>query len=135
MEGLVSADILAIGCIVVDTSCTYDPPQSPSDPLQPVNGSSNPAKFSQCARGTAYNMALAAHYAGASVLLSTVVADDFWGDFLLREMDRVGSSYENLASIAMSLTHEHPNRYNKVLNNIKTESIKKEWTCGARKHE
>ena len=92
MEELVPADILAVGSTVVDMSFTYDPPQGSSDPLRPVNGSSNPANFSQCSGGTAYNMALAAHYAGASVLLSTVVADDFLGDFLLREMERVGLS-------------------------------------------
>lgn len=86
-------DILVAGSLVVDISCTYTPlganQQSASGP---VVGSSNPANISQCAGGVAHNVALAAHYAGASVLLSSVVSEDTAGRSILKEMEDEGLS-------------------------------------------
>ena len=47
---------------------------------------SNPAIITQSAGGVGYNIALAAKYAGASVLLSSIVADDLAGRSLLKQL-------------------------------------------------
>ncbi|KAH7310977.1 hypothetical protein BKA65DRAFT_558804 [Rhexocercosporidium sp. MPI-PUGE-AT-0058] len=73
---LKQSDILTISSCAAELGCTYNAGGDSQLPPRPANGSSNPAKISQCAGGTAHNIALAAHYADASITLSSIVADD-----------------------------------------------------------
>ncbi|KAI9923893.1 hypothetical protein ASPWEDRAFT_170474 [Aspergillus wentii DTO 134E9] len=89
------ADILAIGSCVLDISCIH----IPDDELKPAQGSSNPATITQCVGGVAYNMALAARRAGASVTLSTVIVDDHNGSFILKDLKEEGLSTEGVLKL------------------------------------
>ena len=76
-------DVLVFGSLASDLICDYDPLNGSNDGTSPAPYTSNPAIIAQSAGGVGYNIALAAKYAGASVLLSSVVADDLAGRFLL----------------------------------------------------
>lgn len=83
-------DILVIGSLVSDISCTYNRRTDDDDDARPRQGTSNPARITQCVGGVAHNIALAAHYLGAPVLLVSVVADDSAGKFLIGELENEG---------------------------------------------
>lgn len=60
---------------------------------------SNPAVISQSVGGVGHNIALAASYAGASVMLSSVVADDLTGQFLLDQLKKNGLRTEGIQKL------------------------------------
>lgn len=91
-----SYDIMVIGSLVCDISCTFVKRQGDDTESSPRHGSSNPARISQCVGGVAHNIALAAHYLGQSVLLTSVIGQDAAGDYLLREIEKEGLSTEGI---------------------------------------
>jgi pseudouridylate synthase / pseudouridine kinase len=84
-------DLLVVGAIASDTICDYAPYDTSLAPA-PVLQTSNPARIAQSAGGVGRNVAVAAHYAGASVALASAVANDIAGQSLLRHIDEVGLS-------------------------------------------
>lgn len=90
-------EVLVIGSLVADISCLHAPfdPES-KDPKQ---GSSNPAKITQSVGGVAHNIALAANYIGASVLLTSVVGSDPAGNFLIAELEKEGLATGGIITI------------------------------------
>lgn len=104
-EDLEPYDILIIGSLVSDISCTYIRRPDDSTDARPRQGSSNPAKITQCVGGVAHNIALAAHYLGEPVLLVSVVADDSAGTFLLREIEKEGLSPRGVLTLKSSDEH------------------------------
>lgn len=81
-------EVLVAGSLAVDTLCDYTP-LDPHGRHAPLMHTSNPAVMTQSIGGVGYNVALAAHKAGASVNLVSAVADDLAGEMLL---SAVGSS-------------------------------------------
>ena len=94
-------DVLVIGSLVADISCTHAPFESSGD-SEPQRGSSNPAVITQCVGGVAHNIALAAHYSGAKVLLASVVADDAAGNFILSELPKKGLTTSAVTRLPLS---------------------------------
>lgn len=100
-----SYDILSIGSLVSDISCTYLRRSDDDDNARPREGSSNPARITQCVGGVAHNIALAAQYLKASVLLVSVIANDSAGAFLLGELEKEGLRTEGLFQLDSSKEH------------------------------
>ncbi len=82
--------VLVAGALAADLSCDYAPLEGFADSVKPLLQTSNPAIFSRSAGGVGHNVALAAHYAGASTLLCTVVGDDFTGRALVEQVRTSG---------------------------------------------
>lgn len=95
-------DVVVIGSLVADISSTHAPFSS-SGPSAPKHGSSNPAVITQCVGGVAHNIALAAHYLGANVLLCSVVADDAAGRTIQEELAKAGLSCSGIIQLPTSL--------------------------------
>ncbi|EER39237.1 IdgA domain-containing protein [Histoplasma capsulatum H143] len=72
------ANILVAGSLAVDFACDYTPVTQSCDGI-PALQTSNPSIIRQSLGGVGHNVALAANYAGSSVLLCSVVADDLSG--------------------------------------------------------
>lgn len=98
-------DILVIGSLVSDTSCTYNRRPDDDADARPRQGTSNPARITQCVGGVAHNIALAAHYLGAPVLLVSVIADDNAGKFLMGELENEGLSTRGILTLKSSDEH------------------------------
>lgn len=98
-------DILIIGSLVSDVSCTYVRRADDGANARPRQGSSNPARITQCVGGVAHNIALAAHYLGVPVLLVSVVADDSAASFLLREVEKEGLKTHGILQLKSSEEH------------------------------
>jgi pseudouridylate synthase / pseudouridine kinase len=79
--------------------CDYNPLVESMDSMSPAPYTSNPAIIAQSAGGVGYNIALAAKYAGASVLLSSVVVDDLTGRSLLEQLAQSGLSSEGIQQL------------------------------------
>ncbi|EHY58124.1 hypothetical protein HRR83_005015 [Exophiala dermatitidis] len=95
-----SAEILVAGSLASDTICDYQPFQDTSSPISPVMHTSNPSSISQSAGGVGHNVATAAHFAGASVALASVVADDIAGSSLLESVKNTGLSTADILQLA-----------------------------------
>jgi pseudouridylate synthase / pseudouridine kinase len=76
-------DVLVAGALAADLSCDYAPLEGFAGSESPSLHTSNPASLSQSAGGVGHNVALAAHYAGASTLLCSAVGDDIAGRALI----------------------------------------------------
>jgi pseudouridylate synthase / pseudouridine kinase len=87
------------GSLASDLICDYNPLVENTDSASPAPYTSNPAIIAQSAGGVGYNIALAARYAGASVLLSSVVADDLTGRSLLEQLAKSGLSSEGVQQL------------------------------------
>lgn len=98
-------DILVVGSLVVDISCTYIQGPNTTSSDGPQQGSSNPATISQCVGGVAHNIALAAKYMGASVLLASVVGEDSAGELLLRSLAKEGLDTDGIIKLRPSKEH------------------------------
>lgn len=92
-------DILVAGSLASDTICDYTPLLANPSLSGPVAYTSNPATIGQTPGGVGSNVAHAAHYAGASVLLASVVADDIAGRSLLSSLEKVGMSTEAVLTL------------------------------------
>lgn len=102
---LVCQDILVIGSLVSDISCTFVRRPEEAEDARPREGSSNPAKITQCVGGVAHNIALATHYGGGQVLLVSVIANDDAGAFLLSELTKEGLKTEGIWLLQSSSEH------------------------------
>lgn len=89
-------DIIVAGSLAVDFSCNYAPLPDSKDQNLPKPHTSNPSVISQSIGGVGFNVATAAKYVGASVLLSSVVADDASGLAALTELERIGMSTDGM---------------------------------------
>ncbi|KAI9835319.1 MAG: hypothetical protein M1819_002463 [Sarea resinae] len=69
-------DILVAGSLAIDLSCDYAPLQPQSGDISPHLHTSNPSIITQTLGGVGNNITAAAHLAGASVRLCSVIADD-----------------------------------------------------------
>jgi pseudouridylate synthase / pseudouridine kinase len=83
-------DVLVAGALAADLSCDYAPLESFAGSETPSLHTSNPATFSQSVGGVGHNVALAAHYAGASTLLCSAVGDDVAGRALIDQVQGSG---------------------------------------------
>ncbi|KLJ05546.1 serine/threonine protein kinase [Blastomyces silverae] len=80
-------DILVAGSLAIDFACDYTPASQKGDGI-PVLQTSNPSTIRQNLGGVGHNVALAANYAGSSVLFCSVVADDFSGRAALAALEK-----------------------------------------------
>ena len=96
-------DVMVAGALAADISCDYDPLSGFADSPSPTMHTSNPAIFSHSAGGVAHNVALAAHYVGASTLLASVVADDIAGLSLLSTLEKSGLSTNGIRVLRSSV--------------------------------
>jgi pseudouridine-5'-phosphate glycosidase/pseudouridine kinase len=87
---------MVFGSLASDLICDYSPLVESKNSISPAPYTSNPAVIAQSAGGVGYNIALAARYAGASVLLSSVVADDLTGRSLIEHLAKTGLSSEGV---------------------------------------
>lgn len=95
-------DIIIAGSLASDLMCDYAPfSHSELDP-QPVMGTSNPARFGSSIGGVGHNVAYAAHLAGASVVLSSAVANDPSGRSLLTGLERNGMTTSGITILDTS---------------------------------
>lgn len=95
-------DVLVAGALAADLSCDYAPLEGFTDSVKPLLHTSNPAIFSQSAGGVGHNVALAAHYAGASTLLCTVVGNDVTGRSLAEQVRTSGLSSVGIQVLDMA---------------------------------
>lgn len=82
-------DVLVAGSLALDLACDYTPIGGKTSKA-PVAHTSNPARVSQSLGGVGYNVAIASHYMGASVLFCSAVADDVGGRAALDTMKSQG---------------------------------------------
>ena len=82
--------MLVAGALAADLSCDYSPLEGFANSVKPLPHTSNPAIFSRSVGGVGHNVALAAHYAGASTLLSSAVGDDITGRALVEQVRTSG---------------------------------------------
>jgi sugar/nucleoside kinase (ribokinase family) len=85
-----TVDIIVFGSLASDLICDYNPIADSMYSSTPVQYTSNPAIITQSIGGVGHNITLAASYTGASVLLSSVVADDLTGRSLLDLLEKSG---------------------------------------------
>ena len=88
--------MLVAGALAVDLSCDYAPLENCEDLAIPRLHTSNPAIISQSTGGVGHNVALAAHYAGASTLLCSAVGDDVAGHSLIEAARKSGLSTQGI---------------------------------------
>jgi hypothetical protein len=79
-------DILVFGSLASDLICDYNPLVHSKDSTSPALYTSNPAIITQSAGGVGYNVALAAKYAGASVLVLPMTGESRVADRVLGEI-------------------------------------------------
>ena len=84
------ADIMVAGSLASDLLCDYAPLPGFESSVTPEPFTSNPSRFSSSIGGVGHNVAYAAHLAGASVILSSVVADDLAGQSLIGRLEKNG---------------------------------------------
>ncbi|EGE77721.1 serine/threonine protein kinase [Blastomyces dermatitidis ATCC 18188] len=87
-------NVLVAGSLAIDFACDYTPASQKGDGI-PALHTSNPSIIRQNLGGVGHNVALAANYVGSSVLLCSVVADDFSGRAALAALE---NSQPNLHS-------------------------------------
>lgn len=92
-------DVCVFGSLASDILCDYNPLARSMDAVSPAPYTSNPGVIAQSVGGVGFNIALATQYAGASVLLSSVVADDLTGRFLLEQLGKSGLSSEGIQQL------------------------------------
>lgn len=95
------------GSLASDTICDYVPLSAASLNTSPFPYTSNPASIAQSSGGVGSNVARAAHYAGASVLLASVVADDLAGQTLLQAVKNVGMSTDGIEVVKEGRTAQY----------------------------
>lgn len=78
--------MLVAGALAADLSCDYAPLEGFANSVKPLPHTSNPAIFSRSVGGVGHNVALAAHYAGASTLICSAVGDDITGRALIEQV-------------------------------------------------
>lgn len=83
-------DVLVAGSLASDLSCDYAPLAGFLVSSTPSLHTSNPAIFFHSVGGVGHNVALAAHYAGASTLLCSAVGDDITGRTLIEQIQESG---------------------------------------------
>jgi pseudouridylate synthase / pseudouridine kinase len=83
-------EVLVAGALAADLSCDYIPLEGFEGSESPILHTSNPALFSQSIGGVGHNVALAAHYAGASTLLCSAVGNDVTGHALIEQLKQSG---------------------------------------------
>lgn len=83
-------DVLVAGALAADLSCDYAPLEGFADSATPLLHTSNPATFSHSVGGVGHNVALAAHFAGASTILCSAVGDDIAGRTLIHQVAKTG---------------------------------------------
>ncbi len=82
--------VLVAGSLASDTMCDHQPFQANTDPISPALHTSNPSNITQSPGGVGRNVAMAAHLAGADVILASVVSDDLAGASLLDHIAKSG---------------------------------------------
>lgn len=95
-EAAASVEILVAGSLATDTICDYQPFEDTTSPVSPALHTSNPSSITQSVGGVGRNVATAAHLAGASVSLASIVADDLAGTSLLDHVKKTGLSTANI---------------------------------------
>lgn len=83
-------DLLVAGALAADLICEYAPLEAFADASTLLLNTSNPAIFSHSVGGVGHNVALAAHYAGASTLLCSAVGNDVTGRALIEQIREEG---------------------------------------------
>ncbi|ETI28077.1 hypothetical protein G647_00526 [Cladophialophora carrionii CBS 160.54] len=83
-------DVLVAGSLASDTMCDHQPFHITAQSTSPVPQTSNPSSISQSPGGVGRNVSLAAHLAGAKVVLASAVADDLAGSSLLDHVTKSG---------------------------------------------
>jgi pseudouridylate synthase / pseudouridine kinase len=114
-------DVLVAGALAADLSCDYAPLEGFADSASPLLHTSNPAVFSQTVGGVGHNVALAAHYAGASTILCSAVGDDITGHALIGQVQKTGlrtSGIQVLDAAADARTAQYV-----ALNNAKKDLV------------
>ena len=81
------ADVLVAGSLAIDLSCDYAPPAGETT-TTPASHTSNPAMITQSLGGVGYNVAIASHYLGRSVLFCSVIGDDLSGRAALSALQK-----------------------------------------------
>ena len=95
--------LLVAGSLAVDTICNYRP--TVADSVRPEAGTSNPASVVEGAiGGVGQNVATAAHFCGAKVLLCSWVGCDDGGRLALSELQRRGMDVRGVMTAAGSCT-------------------------------
>jgi pseudouridine-5'-phosphate glycosidase/pseudouridine kinase len=97
------ADVLVAGSLAIDLSCDYAPLGDGSKEISPFPHTSNPAIIGQSLGGVGHNVALAASYAGSSVLFCSAVADDLSGQAALSALEKENLSAEGVQTLPPSL--------------------------------
>jgi pseudouridine-5'-phosphate glycosidase/pseudouridine kinase len=100
-------DILIAGSLASDTICNYVSLSNCPPNISPSPFTSNPASISQSPGGVGANVALAAHYAGASVVLASIVADDLAGQTLVQIVKSAGMSSDGIEVIKDGRTAQY----------------------------
>lgn len=95
-------DVLVVGSLASDLICDYQPLDPSNTEISPTMYTSNPGITSQSVGGVGHNIALAAKYAGASVMLSSVISDDLTGQFLLDQLTRTGFRTDGIRKLEIS---------------------------------
>ncbi|PLN77412.1 putative carbohydrate kinase [Aspergillus taichungensis] len=81
------ADVLVAGSLAIDLSCDYAPLAGETS-TTPASHTSNPAVITQSLGGVGYNVAIASHYLGRSVLFCSVIGDDLSGRAALSALQK-----------------------------------------------
>ena len=100
-------EILIAGSLASDTICDYVPLATTNPTVSPIPYTSNPASITQSPGGVGSNVARAAHYAGASVLLASIVGDDLAGQTLLQAVKNVGMSTDGIEIVKDGRTAQY----------------------------
>ena len=82
--------MIVVGGLAADLTCDYAPLDCFNEKVFPALHTSNPATISHNVGGVGHNIALAAHYAGASTLLLSAVGDDPTGHTVLKQAQENG---------------------------------------------
>ncbi|KAL1982996.1 hypothetical protein VTN96DRAFT_611 [Rasamsonia emersonii] len=97
------ADVLVAGSLAIDFSCDYAPLGDRRKEISPFPHTSNPAIIGQSLGGVGHNVALAARYAGSSVLFCSAVADDLSGRAALSALEKENLSTKGVQTLPPSL--------------------------------
>lgn len=95
-------EILVAGSLASDTICDHQPLDKSSTLVSPALHTSNPSNITQSAGGVGRNVAMAAHLAGATVSLASVVADDLAGSSLLGHLEKSGLTTANVRRLPIN---------------------------------
>ncbi|KAL9093580.1 MAG: hypothetical protein Q9165_003975 [Trypethelium subeluteriae] len=94
-----SADIVAAGAVAIDYACDYQPSENSRSSIHPQPQTSNPSRITQSGGGVARNIAVAARYVGADVLLCSATGQDLAGDAIEKNLASHGLSQKGLKRI------------------------------------